>query len=679
RVEYILPDNDEPLVAVETDKEATDNTVMMFYKNPQKKEKTLADYREVIMQDIYNSMLNARLNEILQQPDAPFVYASTSYGSFIARTQDAYTSYAMMKENQIEKGIETLLIENERVKKFGFTETEFERQKQELLARYEKQAKEFNKTESANYTNDYVNNFLSQTAIPGAVNQFDLLKKLLPGIQLSEINSLPRQWITDKNLAIVVTAPEKEGVKVPTHETILSIIKNTKNNKEITPYIDKFKEAPLVNDNLQTSPVSKKTENSENGITEISLSNGIKIILKPTDFKNDEILMKAFSPGGNSLYPDKDIMSANSATTIIEQSGAGKFDNVELKKKLKGKVVEITPYIDDIKEGFNGSASPKDFETLLQLTYLYFNAPREDTSAMKTYISKTKNQLKFIKSNPMYAFYDTLIRTTTQNNPRVIVIPTEEQLSQITMNKVSHIYHDRFADASDFTFIFVGSFKSDTLIPLLEKYLGSLPVINRTETWKNVSPIFPAGVTDVSIRKGTEPKSMVGIVFSEKFDWNQKNRMNLVIINEILQIKLIEVIREELSGVYSPQTMLTFDKYPESQFSQMTMFGCSPKNTKKLSKAVLKIFARMQKKGPSETDLNKSKEKLIRARETDVKTNSFWLNRIETSYFNGDELQPIEKYNEMVNSITVGDIQKATQQFFKKNHYVRAVLLPLEK
>lgn len=678
RIEYSLPDNNEPLIAVETDKEATENTLMLFYKHPRKIEKDLADYREVFKQELYNNMLNSRLNEILQQPDAPFVYAYTAYGNFLARTQDAYTSYAMMKENQIEKGIETILTENERVKRYGFSETEFERQKQEMLSKYEKEAKEFDKTESVNYTSEYVDNFLAGNPIPGEKNKLELLKQLLPGIQLSEINELPKSWITDKNLAIVVTAPEKEGVKVPTKQQILDIIKSIK-NKEIAPYVDKFKEAPLLSEILKGSAISATKENKEIGYTEITLNNGIKVVLKPTDFKNDEIQFSAYSTGGSSLYPDKDIMSANSASTVIDQSGVGNFDNVELEKKLKGKVVKIYPYIDDLKEGFKGNASPKDFETLLQLTYLYFTAPRQDTTALKTYVSKTKNQLKFIKSNPMYAFYDTLIKTSTQNNPRVVVIPTEAQLTSINMDKLYSIYRDRFADASDFKFFIVGTFKSDTLIPMLEKYLGSLPVIRRTETWKDVSPVFPAGITEVKIHKGTEPKSMVGIIFSEPIQWDAKNRTCLTMLNEIMQIKLVEVVREKMSGVYSPQTMINMDKYPKSEFSFMTMFGCSPKNADKLTKAVLKIVAQIQKKGPSEIDLNKAKEKLIRERETDIKTNTFWLNRLETSYFNEDEVYSQEKFNELVNSITTQDLKQAAIKYLNRNHYVRAVLLPEEK
>jgi len=678
RTEYGIPDNKEPLIAIETDKEATNNMVSVFYKHQRQPVNTVGDFRYVVMQDLYNGMLNNRLNEIMQKPDAPFVYAYTGYGDFIARTQDAYVSVALVKENQIEKGLETLLAENERVKRFGFTATELERQKEEILSQYEQAAKESDKTESVEYVSDYLNNYLDAKPIPGPKNELEMVKSLLPDIQLADINVLPKQWVSDDNIALLITAPQKEGIQIPSKEKVLEILKNS-TTQELTAYVDKFSEAPLFSQSLAGSKVSKRVENKEYGFTEITLANGIRVVMKPTVFKNDEILFSAVSPGGNSLYPDQYFMSSFFASQIVSQSGVGKFDNVELEKKLKGKVLKVNPYISDVKEGFSGSAAPQYFETMLQLTYLYFTAPRQDTTVLKTFLSKTKNQLKFIKNNPMIAFYDTLMRTCAQSSPRVIVIPSEEQLDQIKMAKLFEIYKDRFADAGDFTFFIVGNFAIDSILPVVQSYIGSLPVTHRTETWKDVSPEFPEGIKDVSIYKGTEPKSMVGIVMAGKFEWNDKNRMELRMLKEVLSIKLLEVIREKMSGVYSPQVQLMVDKYPRSEYSIMTIFGCSPKNTDKLTKAVFKEIKKIQKKGPTLVDLNKVKELLIREHETDVNTNSYWLEKIESSYFNGDDLTTIPDFNERVNAITISDLQLAAQNFMKRDHYVRTVLLPEKK
>jgi len=324
RTEYGIPDNKEPLIAIETDKEATNNMVSVFYKHQRQPVNTVGDFRYVVMQDLYNGMLNNRLNEIMQKPDAPFVYAYTGYGDFIARTQDAYMSVALVKENQIEKGLETLLAENERVKRFGFTTTELERQKEELLSQYEQAAKESDKTESAEYVSDYLNNYLDAKPIPGPKNELEMVKSLLPDIQLTDINVLSKQWISDDNIALLITAPQKEGIQMPSKEKVLEILKNS-TTQELTAYVDKFSEAPLFSQPLAGSKVSKRLENKEYGFTEITLANGIRVVMKPTTFKNDEILFSAVSPGGNSLYPDQDFMSVLFCLSDYQPERGGKI------------------------------------------------------------------------------------------------------------------------------------------------------------------------------------------------------------------------------------------------------------------------------------------------------------------------------------------------------------------
>lgn len=675
---YDLPGNKEPLIAIVTDKEATNNMVMLFYKHPHTIKQTVGDYKEYLMEQLYNGILNARLSELSLKTDAPFIGASTSYGKFLARTGDAYTSYALSKENQIEKSLEMILLENERVKKFGFLESELERQKDEILSNMEKAAKEADKTESANFCSEYADNFLSQEPIPGVKNELKFTKKLLPEITLAEVNALAKKWITDENMALVVTAPDKEGVKVPTKDQILNIIAASK-TKQLEPYIDNFKSEPLLAEDLKGSKVIAKKENKEVGFTELTLANGIKVVLKPTDFKNDEILVSAYSPGGHSLYPDQDFLSANFSSTIVDQSGIANFDNVQLEKKLKGKVVQISPYISDINEGFTGSSTPKDFETLLQLTYLYFNAPRKDTTAFNTFIGQMKSQLKFIKANPQFAFYDTLYKISYPNAPRIILAPTEEQLNKISLDKAFQIYQDRFADASDFKFFFVGNFDVDSITPIIEKYIGSLPVINRKETWKDVSPAFAKGENDVKFHKGTEKQGMVGLLMSGDIEWNDKNRMSIALLQQIIDIKLVEVIREKMSGVYSPQANLSIEHYPKSEYTIMVMFGCSPKMANKLTKAVFGIMKDLIKNGPTQIDIDKAKEAVIRERETNLKKNNFWLSKLESAYKNGDDINKTLTFDQQVKAMTIEDLKQISQKCFTKDHFVRVVLEPEKK
>ena len=678
RVNYDLPDNADPLIAITTDKEATDNYVMMFYKHPLASDKNLGDFREKVLAELYTGMLNNRLNEITQKPESPFVFAGSGYGRFLARNKDAYMINAMAKESQIDKSLELLLAENERVKRFGFTQTELDRQKEEILSQYEKASKESDKTESADFCGEYVSNYLSGDAIPGAQKRFKYLKNLLPDVKMDDINALAKKWVTDNNMALVIMAPEKENVKVPTNDQVLDIIRQSK-TIPLQPYVDNFREEPLVKEVLNPGKITDRKENIELGFTELKLSNGISVVLKPTNFKNDEILFSAYSPGGSSLVPDKEFMSANYTSQVIDMSGIGNFDNVELQKKLKGKNLQVTPYIDDIKEGFTGNSTPKDFETMMQLVYLYFEQPRKDTTAFKAFMSQMENQMKFMKSSPIMTFYDTLFKVVYPGYKRMVIFPTPAQLNEVKLDEIFKIYKDRFADAGEFKFFLVGNFLVDSITPLIEKYFGSLPSLNQNETWKDTSPRFADGTTNLTVYKGTDPQSMVGLVMSEKIDWNEKNVLCLNMIKEILSIKLIEVIREQMSGVYSPQVMLNLDQYPKPTFQLMVMFGCSPKTADKLTKAVFGVIKKIRKNGPTAVDLKKAQEAMIRARETNMEKNDFWLKKLESVYFNHDSPQSVTTYNDRVNAITIDDLKKTAADNFKPDHYVRVVLMPEKK
>jgi len=678
RKEFDIPGNTEPLIAIETDKEASENMFFLFYKHPGKPSVNLRDYRQKLMEEIYNGMLGQRLSELSQKPECPFVFASTSYGRFLARSNEAYLSYAQCKENRIDKALETVLRENERVRRHGFTQGEFDRQKEDMLSRYETNAKEFNKTESEVFAGQYVDHYLEKEPIPGAQRALKYTKTLLPGITLEEVNALADKWITNDNLALVITAPEKEGVKVPTKEDVLSIIEKAK-QEEIGPYVDTFIESPLVQNEPKGGKVVDSKENAKLGFTEMTLGNGVKVVLKPTKFKNDEILISAFSLGGISQYDDKEIMSATYTDEIMNMSGIGEFDNIALQKKLKGKVIEIRPVIDELKEGFSGKTTPKDMETLFQLIYLYFDAPRKDTTAYQAFVSQMQNQMKFMRSNPIMAFYDTLFKSAYPGYQRMIIFPTEAQIAKISLDRSYEMYQDRFADASDFLFFFTGNFTIDSITPMVEKYLGSLPGKNRKETWKNRMPNLAPGVNNVVFTKGEDPQSMVALAMSDRFEWNDKNRMTLSFLREILNIKLVEVIREELSGVYSPAVMLQFEQYPEPNYDLIIFFGCNPKTTEKLTKAVFRIMKDIQKKGPQSVDLTKAREAMIRKRETDLEKNEFWLSYLENAYFNGDDPLKINTYTERVNAITTEDVKQAAQKFFNLDHYVRVVLKPEPK
>lgn len=678
RVEYGLPDNDEPLISIETDKEATQNSIMFFYKHPHQINKTIGDFKESLTAEIYNGILNERLGDLGQKPETPYIMAYSAFSEFLARSSDAYMSYGLMKENMLAEGFEVILSESERVKQHGFLESEFERQKEKMLNEYEAAAKEYDKIESKTLTQYYVNNFLSQDPILSNIDRFKLVKELLPSIKLEDVNKLAQKWITDKNLVVMISAPDKEGTKVPTKDEILNVIKKVKESI-FEAYVDNASQAPLLAEIPTGSKVVNKTENTEYEFTTLTFDNGVKAVLKTTDFKNDEILFSALSPGGTSLFEDSKIISATFASTVVDQGGLADMDATQLEKKLAGKTVSISPLIIDLKEGMQGSCSPKDFETLLQLNYLYFTQPRKDEQAFESFISKMKNQMKFFSNSPQVAFSDTLVKTMNSNSPRVIAIPSVKQIESIKLDEAFEIYKDRFADASDFTFFFVGNFNIDSITPLLETYLGGLPSIKRNETWKNNAPKFPEGITEVTVKKGVEQKSMVGIVISDKMNWEYKERLSLQLAMDVLNIKLRESLREDEGGVYGVQAMLNMEKQPEPKYQIFIAFGTSPKKVKKLVKIVFNEMATIKKDGPLAEDLDKVKETMIRGHETDLKKNDYWLSKLESTQFDGEDISTINKFEENVKSITIDDLKQAALKYFKDDHYVKCLLMPEKK
>jgi zinc protease len=425
--------------------------------------------------------------------------------------------------------------------------------------------------------------------------------------------------------------------------------------------------------------VIKRTENSDFGYTELLFGNGVHMILKPTEFKNDEILLTAYSPGGLSLYPDQDVMSATLAATIIVQSGLGNYDFTGLQKKLSGNTAKLSPYINELREGVNGNCSPKDLETLLQLNYLYFTGIRRDDDAFNAYLSRMRNMIKPMRAVPQVIFQDTLSKIISMNSPRVIALPTDAQFDQVNLDRILAIFKDRFADASDFTYFMVGNFKTDEVIPMLEKYIGGLPSTKRKEIWRDLTPGFPAVKTVVDVPKNSEPQSQVAMVWKGDFKWKPTDRQGFGMLMNILAIKCRESMREDQGGVYGVSVNGSASKLPRPKYTITSQWGCNPENIEKLSQTVLDEMNKIKKEGPTEIDLNKVKETLIRERETQVKENSFWLSYLQNHYLFGNALLSLEEFKALVNSFTLKKIQAVANKYLNTDKYVEVYLTPREK
>lgn len=678
KIMYPIPGNKTPMAVVCTDPEAGGNQVMLFNKYEYFSMKNIGDFRKEMTHELYNMMLSSRLSELQQDAKIPFIGASAGYGNFIGHS-DAYSSSATAKENRIEESLEALLKENYRVLKFGFLETEFKRAKEEMLNNYEIAANEADKTESHVFASSYIENYLREAPIPGAKREYNFVKKYLEEITLEEINNLAKNWVTKENLVAVVLAPEKAGVKIPTEEKILQIIHDS-NLENVEPYVDTYKEQELVNvEALVPGKVTSVVELTEVGAKEYTLSNGIKVILKQTNFKNDEIVFKAISKGGMSLHPVKDLPSLHFATQFVDRAGIGELNFSSLEKKMKGKKVGLTPSIGFESEGFDGSSTPKDLEFFFQYLNAFFTNPRFDPSVKELVITETLEQLKMVKAMPMYRFIGELLSVMTQDDPYELnmLSMSEDYINQAEYEKAFELYKERFANPADFTFSFVGNFNEAEMIKYLELYLGSLKTSSQRENFNaKANKGFPKKSVRKNIYAGTEQQSYVGIALSSPIPYSAENTMIVNQISEALQIELIEVIREEMSGVYSPMLQMQASKYPESQYAAFIMFGCSPDNTDLLSKAVMDILKEFQKKGPKAETLQKVKEQMIKGRQSAMEKNSFWLSYISNRTFSDDLLNTINNYEQSVNGVTNKDIVTFMKKYVNLKHVVRIDMYP---
>ena len=669
-----VPSTNELLIATCTDLEARFAAVELIYKHAKHEEKTIGDYRSNIVKELYNGMLGDRMSELQRQADPPYMAAFSSYGRMV-RTIDAYSSEAICKEDGIEKALITLVVENERVRRFGFTSTEFERQKKEVLHRMEKAYNERDKTESRSLAGEYVRNFLNGEPIPGIEFEYNLYKKYVAGIKLEEVNKLPKEWITDgTNASVIITAPEKPTLKMPADSRIREIVSSAR-GMELKQYDDKVVNKPLLEKKPVPGIVDISSEIKEYGITEWRLSNGARVILKPTDFKNDEILFSASAYGGTSLYSDKDYLSAAFCTGIINESGLGEFDANSLNKLLSGKIANVSPSISEIQQGLNGSCVPQDLETMMQMVYLYFNAPRKDETAFMSLMEKQKGFLQNKSADPNSIFRDSISYTMSGYHYRSRPF-TVETLKEINLDRAFQIYKERFSDASGFTFFFVGNFNVNEIKPMIERYIGGLPSPKRNESWKDQNITPPKGKVEKIIKKGIEPKSSVSIKFTLPFVYNRVNRNQLNALTKLTSIKLRESLREEKSGVYGVSFQANPKHYPKQALELTVSFSCSPSNVDSLVAAAWNVIESIKQEGCNEKDLLKIKELSIRERELSLKENSFWISALNANYMNNENILDLMEFNNYIHGLQGSDFKKYANDYLKTDNYARFVLMP---
>jgi zinc protease len=670
-----VPANREPLIAIGHDKEATSSDVELIFKLPVEKTQTVADYRRDLTERLYLGMLNSRLAEISQKPDAPFLGAGASKGIFIGRTTEAFTLGAAVNDGGIDRGLEALLVEAKRVDQFGFLQSELDRQKESLVRGYERAYAEREKTQSAALVQELVDNYLNGEAIPGIEYEYKLVQQLVPTITLADVNKLASNWITDDNRVIIAQSPDKAGVKIPTQAELLAVFQRA-SAAPVTAYTENLSSEALLANVRPAGTVVASRQIPAVNLTEWKLSNGARVLVKPTDFKADEVLFSAYSPGGTSLAADADYMSATLATQVLSVGGLGQFNRIDLQKKLAGKAAGAGASIGATTEGMNGRASPKDIETMFQLIYLNFTAPRLDLDAFKAFQNQVAPYLANRGVDPDEVFGDTVQVTMSQHNFRSRPLTTAT-FAEVDPQKALAFYKDRFSDASDFTFAFVGNVDTTSLKPLVEKYIASLPAAGRKETFRDNGGEPPKGVVEKVVHKGVEPKANTIIDFTGACTYTPETRFALRAMLELFEIKLTESLREQLGGVYSPRAGGGCSGEPKQRYSIEVQFNSAPENVEKLTKSVFALIDSLKTFGPAQADVDKVKEEITRAHEVEVKQNNFWLgNILNRDRFGEDIAGLLAPYDAMVKNLTAAQIQETAKRYFDTNNYARFVLLP---
>ena len=675
RTYYPVTDNKEPIVAIGTDKEVDDPSIEIYFKQdatPDSEKNNVGYLASQYMTSMISSMLNARLSELVQSANPPFTRASSYYSDFfVAKTKEAFALSASSKADGIETALKTLLQETERARRFGFTESEYARARANYLQSLESAYNEREKTKHGSYVREYVQNFLNGEPIPGIEAEYAMMNQLAPNIPLQAMNMVMQQLVPDSNQVVIIAGPAKEGLKYPTKEEVINLLKGMK-DLDLQAYVDKVSDEPLMKEAPKGGKIISEKEGDIYGSTKLVLSNGVTVYVKKTDFKADEIRMKGTSLGGKSIFPDKDALNFAVMDNVIAVGGLGNFSQVDLTKVLAGKKVSVNAGLGATTENVFGTCSPKDFETMMQLTYLTFTAPRKDAEAFESFKNRMKAQLESAQANPLSSINDSLQKAMYNNHPRVVMMKPE-MVDQIDYDRILEMYNDRFKDASDFTFYFVGNIDLETAKPLIAEYLGALPAINRKETFKDTKMSIRKGVYKNEYAKEQQtPTATIVFLYSGKAPYTLKNDILLSFATQVLDMVYTEEVREKEGGTYGVNCFGDLQKYPKEQLLLQIVFQTDPAKKDKLAGIVVDELKKLAAEGPSDVHLQKVKEYMLKKYADNQKENGYWMNNLNDYFYYGMDMT--EGYTDIVNSITAKDIQKFVSDLLKQGNEIEVTM-----
>ena len=688
RPQFEIPDHLEARVSVVTDPEASGASFTLYRKLPAATGQDLAAYRRLVVDGLYGAMINQRLFERREVADPPYIGASAGRGA-LAGESAVLVAGARVSEDGVARGLDVVLEELRRAQLHGFTDTELARAKANQMSGIESAYQERDQRPSGRLAAEYLRHFLEGEMVPGLEVEYRLVGELLPQIGTAEVDAVADLWAEPGNVVLLVSGPagisaaaaEAAGVDPGATEAANAALEAALREqlagaatRAVAPYEDLTGDAPLLARMPEPGAITAERRLEAIDAVEWTLSNGVTVIAKQTDFRNDEVLMAALSPGGDSLVPDEDYLAAFTAAMIATGSGAGVHDQVALDKLLAGKNVSVAPAIGELYEGLNGQASPRDLETLFQLVTLYATAPRFDSTYFASFRSRLRSQIENRDASPQAVFRDRLRSVMAQDHFRARPL-TEELLEELSLERSRAVYEERFADFGDFTFIFTGAFDWEELRALSEAYLAALPATGRRERWRDVGIDPPPGVVDETVRRGLEPLSTTFLVFAGEMEWSRSESLTLVLLGDILEIRLRESIREELGGTYSYGAGGGGQAQPDPEYEVWVAFDSDPERAGELLDAVFAEVEWLQA-GGEQSYLDTAKELLRSGREEQVRTNHFWLNQIRAVVETGEEFSVINRFEQRLDAVTLDDVAAAARRYLRADRYARVILLP---
>jgi zinc protease len=672
----VIPPRQDTEALVVLDREAGGNSVLIRYPvTPVVEKGTLRDYRNQLVDILFSTMLNARLQDLSQLPQPPFMGAASTLGKLTPRYK-AYSASAMLGAGGAEPAIEAMVMENERARRFGFSAAELDRAKKNLMRVYERAWNERDKTDSGVYVAEYTRHFLQGETIPGIAAEYRYVTELVPGMTLAEMNAYARSTIpADSGKLVIYTGASKADAPTPTGAQLLAYADAAK-QADIAPRAEKALGTQLIATPPAAGSIVAESVDAKLGLTRLTLSNGVKVILKPTDFRNDQVLMSASRYGGQALFDDKDVFNARYANSIVATMGLGAYSPLEVSKIVAGKAAAVNVGLSGYNDVVSGASGATDIETMFQMLWLKFNSVRRDEDLYTSFIGKQVEAARNRLTDPGELFGDTIAATLFNNSPRAPRAVRPEDFRQVSLDRSIAIYRERFSSARGLTFILVGSFDVKAIKPLITTWLASLPTPDLPVAFRDIGVRPVLGVVKKEVRRGTEAKSTVSLTFTGQAAYSEVEQVRMQALIEVMNLRIIDILREKMTLIYGGGMSGTLARIPYPHYAIGVSLPTGPENVDKVIAALFAEIDRIKTQGPEQADLDKVKRNWLQGYQKSMRENGYWLGRLQATLTDGVDPASILTFEQEIAKLTADDVKAAAGRYFNERNYVQVVLNP---